>query len=492
MNLHLRQILYSMFLVFLAYSKYSMAKNHTVTEKGLVDTIKKEHLQSQKAMLQKTSAGFQHAKIKEVYDTNFNTSITRKNSTIPALNSFQPVFGPLDVVQIGLSKHIGKGISTSYGLYTEKYTSIDGGIVDQTYAGAKFGIEVDLWKNFQGWLEKAQLRKMEYSLKKAQLLGKIEVGSAISSTRKLYWSIIANRMQRKSMKALVAQVQRQKAQAEKRYSAGVGEKGDVYRSDSQLSDTKAALTGIEYQYQNMLINLKKIIPSYNEKELIFPIANIDQNMSLVMECTKLILGQKNIPWENTLYDEVLKLSDRAYIEARKADGRYASSDLKFTYEHKYAALGENYVGAQTALSEDAEQEFTANLTFTKALTARKSSSEALKKRTTYLNYKIENDQLRSLVSSRHSQMADMISLLQMAVSQRKSTGESLKKILEESKRLHRLARIPLETLISDQSQYYQSEYDTVSAQLLVMHELLDYFSVFTQTPCRLNSFREKL
>ena len=54
------------------------------------------------------------------------------------------------------------------------------------------------------------------------------------------------------------------------------------------------------------------------------------------------------------------------------------------------------------------------------------------------------------------------------------------------KRKYNQARIPEYVLIQDQDALLSSDLSIVDTQLAILNTLLDYFVVFTQTPCSFN------
>ncbi|MEK6624639.1 MAG: hypothetical protein AABY86_06715, partial [Bdellovibrionota bacterium] len=76
--------------------------------------------------------------------------------------------------------------------------------------------------------------------------------------------------------------------------------------------------------------------------------------------------------------------------------------------------------------------------------------------------------------------------LQNVILLQKKNAMNLEHSLKITKRKYQQARLSLNELITEQDTFFANELDQISTKLTVIHTVLDYLSIFTETPCALN------
>ncbi len=80
-----------------------------------------------------------------------------------------------------------------------------------------------------------------------------------------------------------------------------------------------------------------------------------------------------------------------------------------------------------------------------------------------------------------------IKLLKEIINQQKLTSKSLEVATKSSRKKYSQARITVEQLITEQERFLQSKLDEIDSKLEIVTTLLNYFKVFTETPCEINT-----
>ena len=116
----------------------------------------------------------------------------------------------------------------------------------------------------------------------------------------------------------------------------------------------------------------------------------------------------------------------------------------------------------------------------------KNNSESIKKLMDKKRLVATQEMTTSKLNSFHTQIVTTVKLLQDVVRNQQINSKKLSHSLKISDQKYKQARIDVSTLILDQDAYLQSNISELDTKLSVINTLLDYFSVFTETPCSIN------
>lgn len=83
-------------------------------------------------------------------------------------------------------------------------------------------------------------------------------------------------------------------------------------------------------------------------------------------------------------------------------------------------------------------------------------------------------------------MIRSVTLLKQVVANQKINSFNLAKSLKVSQKKYKQARITVEQLVQEQDGFLNSNLAEIETKLNIINTLLDYFSVYTETPCNLN------
>ncbi|MGB0454619.1 MAG: hypothetical protein ACPGJV_13000, partial [Bacteriovoracaceae bacterium] len=90
------------------------------------------------------------------------------------------------------------------------------------------------------------------------------------------------------------------------------------------------------------------------------------------------------------------------------------------------------------------------------------------------------------LTSEHQFIRQSVDLLLTSVTNQLDNIKNLRIRLSELQKKYRQGRISVSELILDQDNLLQSELGVIDTRLLIISTLINYFSVFTSTPCEFN------
>ena len=462
------------------------AETVELTEAKIVSMAKREN-----ASLSAIAARLKQVEVAESqYNERFESHVeamgAHSDTHKKGITPFQPVFGPTDLFEVGVKKNMALGVSGKLSAFAEQMSSTDGSIDKATTEGLKLGLSIDLWKNLAGRLDRAERDSIGHKKESAVLRSEIETKAFILSLRKAYWSLVANQESMQTQQTLLDSAKRQLEEAKKREAASVAVASEVARYQAQLAARQSALLILDYQKQKLLMSLKELLPELQNKQVSFAGYDMDKTISSVLQCAKVIEAKNDIPWEFTRYDDVVKLLEESESQNQKALARYAAADLALVSDLEYSGLGDSYSDGQTQFSEDGRFGYSVALQLSVPIGDVKSSSASLKRIAERAAHMAEKSDIMSKVATRHRQMVPLIGLLKASVVNRKLNGKYLETTVSETQKMYKQARVSLDALINDQNDYQANALQTIETKLLTIHELLDYFMIFTETPCGLN------
>ncbi len=481
-------------LVFLL-SGSVFATEFVITEETLQAKVK-----AQNPTLSEIESTFLASKInaeemKDRFGYEFYTGASHANTKEKALISYQPVFSNVNQYQMGVKKY------TKYGVVLDLNRSVDVRSADDNYTDLttttdKFGIQMDLWKDFMGAITKSNFENLQDLKKKDELQEEISKNVLSVNVRKLYWSIVANSQKIKITQNLHETAKKQAADARRRKAASVSDRAEVARFESLVHQRKGSLLALEYEREVLFKNLRDLFPDLNGKEFKLGDYNIDKTIFEVLSCSAQIDGQKQVPFEHTKYDEIVGLLKSVQGRQLKVDEKYDDIDLKLDLAFQRVGVASetdddsNYSGSYSDSVEDLRDNdrsgFSAGISLTIPFGENKKGTTAVKEAYTEKQFDANISNLETNVLSTHKQVQKSIKLLNSLIKEQRSNSKQLAIRVKEMKKKYSQARIPEYALIQDEDSLLQSDLTIVDTQLMVVNTILDYFAVFNTYPCNFN------
>jgi outer membrane protein TolC len=424
----------------------------------------------------------------------YEHTTTNERAVLP----FFPIYSPINRYQVGVKKNFKYGVSAdlsasvdqrSGSSNTTEFKDIHTTIYDLT-------LNIDLWQDLFGKLTRMKLDNAKLSYESSKLQSKIEEKSFVIAVRRLYWNLVGNAEKIRISKNLLQQAEKQAADARRRKRNSIADVGEVARYESQVASRKGSLLLLEYQREQFYKALTDLVPSLAGQELKLGEYNVDQSIFDVLACTSVIAKEKSVPYKYTDYDEMTKLLKVLQKNQSKLDASYDDVDVKLSTSFRQVGVasdandaGDIYSGSyQDSLDDIANNDrsaFQAGLMVTIPLGSQDKTAkvkEEYNKRRLDANIKSTD----SNIINTHNQIARQISILQEVIKTQRLNSDKLNIRLKDMRKKFAQARISVTALIQDQDALLNSDLSIIDTQLEILNTLLDYFSIFTDTPCGFN------
>lgn len=435
---------------------------------------------------QRLQAESKEAQVKSQYDARLSGTYNYASSKEDAIIQFIPVFDPQRQLQIGLNQKTSYGASVSVAAFSEQLNTADGVINNATQVGARVGLELDIWKNFLGRLDRSQLRSVKTQKKVADIQADLNQRAFVLDVRKVYWSLVATELSLELSKKLVSTGKKQWQDSRRRLREGLGDQGDVARNLAQLRSRESSVLSFKYQKENLLGQLRSLLPELKNTEVNVPLQSALSVEPLARQCIAKIAATPKMDLNNSSYDEIANLlgvqRDDELRLARATD----SIDIKLQAQYQSSGVDESHSRAYDEFVDELRNGYQVGVTVSVPLGGDLKKSR--RSQVSAVNYRFAS-QIQSLLlqlESEHYRSKRAIRLLADASLSQNDTIESLTKSMKSTEKKYRQARVPLSTLIFEQDTLFNNQLQLLETKRQTMLVLLDYFKVFSKYPCAIN------
>lgn len=474
------------FLTFMLLTLVAVQAQDSVriNEAYLYDLIKKNPPSTQTIEASFLGVDAGRAQANDVFSPTLSASANVLDSDEKALNSNFPITSKYKTFQVQVTQPLKYGVSLGVKGFTEKST--DTFLSNATTTGYGVSLSLDLYKDLFGRTSKANIDLAENASRRANLERKIQMAGFKNNVRRLYWSLVANQEALKITKTLLASSEKQLKDANKRYKSGVADKGELARYRSQISSRKASLISLRWEKSQLQQQLKLLLPELSESEIELAPYDIDSTISTVLACSGTIQKFNKAPMDFTHYDEVVDFLNKEQQSKAKITNNYDSVDLKLMGEYESTGKAFSHTDSFDDLKDDGRGAVSVGLQLSVPLGSGKRDTREIQQKIDERIYSAQKRESLGRVNSYHTQTIKSVDLLNEIVYNQKQNTKHLSDSLKVSKRKFRQARITVQQLVQEQDAYLQSNLDEISTKLAVIGLLLDYFNVFTDTPCEFN------
>jgi hypothetical protein len=420
----------------------------------------------------------------------YNYSDTDEQPLIP----FIPVFTPVHQYQVGVRKNFKYGLQADLSAAVDNRSSANyDSLHTTTYA---LNLNLDLWKDLFGRVTRKKLDNLSSMAKQAKLQSEIGEKVFRVTLRRVYWSLIANDLKIDISERLFKTAQEQVREARDRKKNSIADASEVARYESQVSSRKGSILLLKYQKETLLKQLRDFVPELLQKEIDVPKVSIDRTIFDVLACTTLIKSKKTPPLDYTQYDELTNLLKRVQFNQEKIDASYDGVDLKLATQFRKIGVGsdpksslpnnQEFEGSYQESIDNLEDGFSAGLMLTIPIGKKVAGTTEVIKSYNKKKMKANIQNMDNALETTHRQVTRSILYLGQMIDAQKSNSKSLGIRLKEMKKKYNQARIPVHQLVQDQDALLSSDLSIVDTQLAILNTLLDYFVVFSETPCNFN------
>ena len=480
-------------LLLLVMMSSLQAKELLLTEKVLKDLYKSSPV-FLSLELMKLRISEEKSQYEEKYQSSLGISYDHEKTNEETLIAFKPVMSPIENLKLQYDKTFKKGFKVKGALYSNKSSS-DGILLsngspysDGVTLGLAASFTLDLHKNFLGKLSDLTDRNLSLSKKRIALETKINSKVFYLKLRKLYWALVANNEALKISKKLLASSQKQLKDSKKRAADRVSDKGEVARYASQVSSRKASILKIKYNSEKFYKNLKDLLPTISKRDLVIGSYNIDEVLGDVLGCISHLDQLGDVPKMYTSFDEILNLVGLKYQNDKKLAESHDDFNAGFTYQIKSQSAEYGYADSISNYPDKAKLGHKVGFNISFALGDEKIKTTDIKLLIERKRFEKEKMELEGKLSAYHIQILKSIKLLNQVMVEVKRNSSQLSQSLNIVENKYNQARVSFREYISEQDLYQSSKLDEINTKLEIINTLLDYFSVFTETKCKINNF----
>lgn len=458
-----------------------------ITEKYLQDLARKENPTSDKlqAMTEASRAAqeIQNASYDSVISSSIDYSSSRENPVI----QFSPVFDPATRMQVQVDRRLPYGLSVSSALYTEQYSTSDSSIDEATQVGARFGIEVDLWKNWLGRIDNISNRIKILELSQKKRLEEIRQKEFEIEVRKLYWSLVSKKMSRQLSEKLVKSAQKQLSESRKRKAQGAADEGDIARNQSQLYSRQATVLFYDHQLNVLKAQLRKLLPSLNQSAMVIEDIDLNLHRKKVLRCIQKIQAESKAPTKLSAFPELIEImQELERSEIAEADW-LDKSDLKIRGQLQHSNTAKGYSKSLEGFGSESGTGNSIALTWSLPISPSLRSAAKIQQNAIKLQKRSEYQTMKADLLAQHQMVRSSLTVLMKALETLSNAVTALESSLKSTEKKYHQARLDLPTLIFEQDSYFNSKLSEIDTQHQTIQVLMNYFKVYQEYPCEINN-----
>ncbi len=399
--------------------------------------------------------------------------------------TFQPVISPLTYFEVGVQKKFKRGIDSKVTLTTDRREFDLAGVPETrgiTYAALE--LTIDLWKNFLGRSDQANLKSLEALWQQSKVQQQIGTHNFLIQLRQIFWNTMALEESIKISDKLYRTALRQEGDALQRYKSSVADKGELARYRAQTATRSSQVTALKYQKEQSLRQLKTLVGDLKQQELELPEVNLSRMIKNVTQCVLTINSYKKVPLENTLYDELNAEIDKYQQQQKTLAKTYSDVDVKLTAQgFTRAASGSVSDSFSDAFAEN-RQGFQVGLNVSVPLGHKKT--ERQKEQLADQEGLLRQQEISQQLAATHDFIRRSVNYLMKTIDDQKRSKSNLQIRIKDMRRKYKQGRVSVTDYINDQDALLKTELDLVQTKNSILQTLLNYFSFFGLTPCKFN------
>ncbi len=467
------------------FTQLAFADNFILTQESLKKLAYEDSPTSLKIDSALLAAQYKSHAVLDKFQFTLDGSTNYQKDEAKSLFAQDLVNSPTKYNSLGVSRATTYGMAVNAKTYAQSVSNPY--IRDAAQTGVSVGLSLDLHKDFWGRLTRSELEILENGVKRTKIESKVNRKSFFQSLRKIYWTLVANAESVAISKDLLKSSEKQARDARRRRRDSVADSGEVAKYESQVARRKANIIYMQYQKELFNQQLKELLPVLADKNIILGKYDVKKAVRDVLSCTTVISRRDSTPLNYTFYDEIVAAMNKQHRQQQKANNRYADWDLKLNTE--YATVGKAIGGYSKSFDDwqdDGRAQYQVGLSLSIPLGFKKQTTQDVKKAYDRKRHLAEKNDIMGKINTQHKQVTRIITFLQAVILNQKENSRKLKHSLAVTKKKYRQARISVTNYINDQDAYHSSNLDEIQTQLVIINTVIDYLSVFTETPCALN------
>jgi outer membrane protein TolC len=473
-------------LFFFASTGAFANSEKALTEEVLLERFREKSIGQRVVRAQTAQRSLESNLIQETFQPRLYSSAQYKQSNELPFSPFQPVISPYQEVTVGAEKKVSVGAKLAVETFATQFSIPAVPANDATQMGARLKADFDLWKNFLGQMDRAQLKLSAAKLSRSEQEKNRGQKQKENEIRKVFWSLAASEQSIRLSRELVRSAERQLADAEKRRRAGAADAGEVAKYRSQLESRKTANLLFQYEKERLLEVLDNSLDEFRASTWFLDPKYLDTKRAEIVACVLEISAQDKLNPEYTSADEIvssLEAETSAEIVIAK---KHSDIDVSLFGQAQLIANGNSYSQARSQLGKQGRSAYVVGVNLSIPLGGTKSQSESYLLAAKSNLLEAESIGLSNQIASSHRTMLQSIELLKQGLTSQEENSKNLQLSYQEVERKYRQGRVPVTTLVTEQDSLFQSELSEISLRKQIIHTVLDYLSAFDRFPCKWN------
>ena len=462
----------------------------TLTEDWLVREGAKQSTDLKSIELNALQATINREGFDDTYQTNWIGSVAHSHTDINDAGSPLGRVSPATRISTGVSQLLKHGASVKGEIFqtnTEFPNAAPNLASDNSSQGILVELGLDLGANRFGRKQKLgefQLQAVE-NLSLAQK--QYQTNRYKNELRKLYWSLVANKIARKWRMELLSSARKQLHLIRKQKNEFVSDVEDVARFEALVLAQRSELISLDNQFEQVVQALKASIPSMTAQKVEVDLQNLEKRQDEVLACIQAV---KKVPNESliqtTSLQDVLKGQYAVYKSTDLSEDLHDSYELKLFANYE-SANNQELNPATGQFKEDDKYKSTVGIEFSVPIGGQKTKTKNQKRQLLKSNYLNDSQKIINTLTSKREASLKQIQLLADALEILKKMTAVNQKKLNYARKKYNQARIPLAILIQDEENLLNNKLQQVQLRLQVVHTLLDYLGVYDKTQCQFNA-----
>lgn len=471
-------------LILLLITTFVRAEQVLVNE----DVLAQKFLQDSPSLLEIETAieqaRYNLQKQTESFQFESQNSAYYEATSEPAYATFIPVTSPIKSFESKFVRPTKYGLQVGVGAAIEESSS---SLVHRgTTSSIGVELEMDLYRDLFGRTTQATIEELSHKKRISELEGKIQKQIAFNQIRTIYWNLVATEESLKISETLLSISIKQVREAKKRLQSRIADRGEVAKYQSQVAARRANLNFFRYQKSEQLQALGEVIPALAGKDIKLSSYNIDRTVAEVLSCTAKISSINEPPMEYTYYDEVIAEIAKMQSSQKRVRQYYDGVDVSLSTELRRLGKAEGFGNSTDHFKDESTHAYNIALAVNIPLGSRKKTTkEALRELQEKANQAKTQANL-ARVKAYHYEISKQVGMLQEVVASQRENSSQLEISLKETNKKYKQARVSVQELTQEQDQLFQSSLNEIQTKLNVVLTLINYFSVYTDTPCDIN------
>lgn len=468
-------------LTMTAMSSHAVELN----EAQLVEWAKGESYNSKRISLDSLAKKAELAAFNDKFSYTADVSASYSKTDETSFSTFAAPTTPVKNAELKITRPTKYGVAASVSTYSNQVTNSFFTKGTTTAVGAE--ISVDLYKDIMGRITRTQEKSLTLKSEIAEKEKEITTHAYVQEVRKLYWKLVANNESLEIAKGLLKTAKRLEADTLKRLKNNIADRGELARARSQVESRNGQIYLLEFERSQLIQALREMFPDkITDNNVSLTKYDLDKTVNDVLSCTLTISSKAQTPKDFTLYDEVLTLLKEDLSASKKVNSSYSMADLKLVSDVKYIGKDFSHSDSFEELTDDGRKAYSVALQLSIPLGQPKKQTEDIQDEILLKQNISKYQEIEGKMAAYHIQTMKSVRILNNVIAAQNRNAGFLSTTLKDSNKKFKQARLAARDLIQDEDRFLQNNLDTINTKYRVIEILINYFSVFTQTPCEIN------